>query len=261
MTDPDKRKDPWREALSCYEDIADELVVTGQDWPEEFRWDYIGEEISQKGFEKCTGDWVLNFAIDHILHQNDIKKLKQFLIQNSEAPAVVLHQHQIFTPDRYHRQTKLVVAINKKKYPEVKWTGGNDLCLATLNNQVINANSLPDSKIALWNYDKVFGTKDSISFDRARFARAWFRQFNSYGVFGGPTPEEAFNAWFELIKERYKKHVLKLKLSSHPKYIRGSIENLNADQFGHSAFGLKGNTKHKFIDILKAQRYRINNLF
>ena len=34
MTNPEKRNDPWREALDCYKDFADEVVITGQDWPE-----------------------------------------------------------------------------------------------------------------------------------------------------------------------------------------------------------------------------------
>ena len=50
-TDPEKRNDPWKEALNCYEDFADEVVVTGQNWPYEFSWELIGETF-QEGFEK-----------------------------------------------------------------------------------------------------------------------------------------------------------------------------------------------------------------
>ena len=43
-TNPDKRNDPWKEALECYEDFADEIVVKkGQDWPYDFSWDLIGK--------------------------------------------------------------------------------------------------------------------------------------------------------------------------------------------------------------------------
>ena len=40
MTDPEKRMDPWREALNCYEDFSDEVVIVGQNWPEEFKFSY-----------------------------------------------------------------------------------------------------------------------------------------------------------------------------------------------------------------------------
>ena len=60
------------------------------------------------------------------------------------------------------------------------------------------------------NYDSVFKTKDIISKDRARFARAWNRYFGNWGDRGGPTEEEAFNAWFEMINKDIK-HTNKLK--------------------------------------------------
>ena len=41
MTNPEKRNDPWEEALDCYSHIADEIVVKGQDWPYEFSWEHI----------------------------------------------------------------------------------------------------------------------------------------------------------------------------------------------------------------------------
>ena len=39
MTNPDKRMDPWREAIKCYEYFADDIVTVGQNWPYEFDWD------------------------------------------------------------------------------------------------------------------------------------------------------------------------------------------------------------------------------
>ena len=30
MTNPELRMDPWKEALSCYEDFADEVVTVGK---------------------------------------------------------------------------------------------------------------------------------------------------------------------------------------------------------------------------------------
>ena len=44
--------DPWKEALSCFEYFADEIIIVGKEWPYEFKWDYIGK-VFQEGFEKC----------------------------------------------------------------------------------------------------------------------------------------------------------------------------------------------------------------
>ena len=46
-TDPEKRMDPWKEALACYEDLADEVVRSGENWPYEFTWDYIGKVFNE----------------------------------------------------------------------------------------------------------------------------------------------------------------------------------------------------------------------
>ena len=34
MTNPEERKDPWKQALNCYEDLADEVNIIGQKFPE-----------------------------------------------------------------------------------------------------------------------------------------------------------------------------------------------------------------------------------
>ena len=50
MTNPEQRKDPWKEATKCYEDFADELTIVGKNWPEEFSFDYIGQ-VFQESFQ------------------------------------------------------------------------------------------------------------------------------------------------------------------------------------------------------------------
>ena len=72
--------------------------------------------------------------------------------------------------------------INKKIFPEVRFGGGGDLCLPILGNTVLNQNNVPISRTPLWNYDTTFRTKEIIAHDRARFARAWNRQFNDWGI-------------------------------------------------------------------------------
>ena len=37
-TNPEERMDPYHEALSCYEEFADEVVTVGKNWPEEFQF-------------------------------------------------------------------------------------------------------------------------------------------------------------------------------------------------------------------------------
>ncbi len=260
MTDPKERMDPWKEALSCYHDFADEVVIVGQDWPQEFSWDYIGKTFNE-GFEKSTGDWIIRMDLDYFFHENSLLKIFNSLKKYYDQPAVAFPQYQIFTPDRYQVKTKLCIALNKKKYPEIKLNGGGDLCQPTINGKQIKFSDVPFENIPIWQYDSVFRTKEIIGLDRARFARAWFTYFDDWGDRGGRTPEEAFEAWFKMISDRYKKHVNLLKINNHPKYIKENLKNLEQDQFGFDAFGLKNNTKREIREYLIAYKNRAKDAF
>jgi len=250
MTNPDERMDPWKEALNCYKDFADEVIITGQDWPEEFTWDHIGKTF-QQGFEKSSGDWCIRMDLDYFFHQEDMNYIRNFLKQNTNFPAVAFLKKQFFTSDRYQLQSKICIAVNKKHYPNVKLNGGGDLCFPTINNKLINVNEVPLCTKPVWNYDMMFKTKEIIAKERLRFGKAWFDYFGNWGIFGGNSEEEAFEAWFNWISEKYKKHVFDIELDKHPKYIIERLSSLNSDQFGHSCFGLKDNVKKDTLELIK----------
>jgi hypothetical protein len=255
MTNPESRNDPYIESLKCYEELGDEVIVVGQNWPYEFTFDTIGK-VFQEGFEKSTGDWVIRMDLDYLFHENDIDKIRNVLIKYSNSPAVAFPQYQFFTSDRYHVKTKICIALNKKKFPEIKSNGGGDMCLPTLNGERILPSSVPSSRIPVWQYDSMFRTKEIISEDRARFARAWFRYFSDWGDRGGGSPEEAFDAWFKMIREKYKKHTLKMKVDNHPKYIQNKLKSLSKEQFGYDAFGLQDELKRDFLDYVKGYKHK-----
>ena len=52
-----------------------------------------------------------------------------------------------------------------------------------------------------------------------------------------------------MIQDRYTKHLFKSKLKNHPIYIQDKLKNLNEDQFGFSAFGLKDRVKLNYSEF------------
>ena len=237
-TNPEERMDPWVEALQCYNELADEVVRSGESWPSEFSWDYIGKMFNES-FQKATGDWVIRMDLDYFFHEKDFLNLRKYLAKNFNQPAVAFPKCQFFTPDRYSIKSNIVIAYNKKYFPKIKLNGGGDLCLPTIDGIEIKPKDVPISKIKLWNYDCMFKTKEIIKHDRARFARAWFSYFGDWGEEDGSDPELAFKTWFTMIEERYRKHNKKISIDKHPKFILNKIRNLNQDQFGYNAFGLQ----------------------
>lgn len=258
MTNPEERGDPWKEALNCYNDVADEVIVVGDNWPHDFSWDHIGKTF-QEGYDKCTSDWIIRMDIDYFFHQKDISNLRNALLKYSDYPALAFPQYQIFTPDRYQIKTRICLAFNKRVYKNIKLNGGGDLTLATLENKLIDPKKVPNINIPIYQYESTFRTKEIIASDRARFASAWINYFGTVDDRGGSSPEQAYNAWFEMVKERYPKHNFKLKIEEHPIYIQNKIEELNQMQFGYDAFGLKNNLKIDYIYHLKGIREKYFN--
>tara|TARA_Y100000389_G_C17317178_1_gene441119 strand:+ start:48 stop:839 length:792 start_codon:yes stop_codon:yes gene_type:complete len=237
-TNPEERMDPWKEALTCYNDLADEVVRTGENWPYEFSWDYIGKTFNES-YELATGDWVIRMDLDYFFHENDFQGIRKVLSENFDKPAVAFPKVQFFTPERYALKTNIVIAYNKKNFPEIKLNGGGDLCLPTLNDKEILPDEVPISKIWLWNYDSMFKTKEVIAEDRSRFARAWYRHFKDWGNEEGEDLEKAYHTWITMVEGRYRKHTKTINKKRHPKYIADKILNLDQSQFGYNAFGLR----------------------
>tara|TARA_B100001121_G_scaffold29898_1_gene24380 strand:- start:1518 stop:2321 length:804 start_codon:yes stop_codon:yes gene_type:complete len=259
MTNPEERMDPWKESLACYEDFADEVIVVGENFKNEFTWSDIGKMFTE-GLNRSTGDWVLWMDIDNLFHEKDIDSLRNGLEKFSHSPSIALPKIQIFTPERFSVKSVICRAFNKRDYPEIKLNGGGDLCLPTLNGKLIKPEDVPKIKVPIWNYDTVFRTKEVISQDRARFARAWYREFGNYGERGGEEPNQAYQAWYSMVEKRYKSHTLKLKINEHPKYIKDKINNLGEDQFGYNGFGLQNNQNIPLMNYLRGYKDKIKYL-
>ncbi len=255
MTNPGERNDPWEEAINCYQSISKDLVIVGEDWPEEFDWG-VFNKIYQSGFDKCKGDWVIRMDLDYFIHDEDIEALYSVLEKYKNEPGIVMPQYQFFTYDRYQIKTKLCLILNKKKFPDIKLNGGKDRMLATLNGDLLTYKNVPQVRIPIWQYDSMFRTKEIIMNDRARFARAWKRTFGNYGDRGGSDPEYAYQAWFNMIEKRYKRHLFRKTIEQHPSFIKEKLKNLKDDQFGHSAFGLKNNTNFDYLSIFDELKKR-----
>jgi len=242
MTNPEKRNDAWEEALECYGSLADEVVIVGDDWPENFSWDYIGKTF-QKGLDQCKSDWAIRMDIDYFFHEKDFIKIRKALDKYNSYPMIAFPQYQFFSYDRYQIKTRIGLAFNKKKFPSIRLDGGGDLTLATLDGKLIKPKKIPNLFVPVYHYESIFRTKEILRQDRYRFAKAWFDYFGEYGGRGGESLDQAYEAWFQMVVERYPKHSFKTNLEKHPKFIQGKLSSIEKNQFGYDMFGLKDTIK------------------
>lgn len=250
-TNPAKRGDDYHDAINCYKDMADELIVVSgsnpnefkegkarhiyNEWPQEFSWELIGQQF-QRGYEAATGDWVIHADLDFIFHEKDIQALREALEEHSNYPALSFYKWQFILPDRYNLKSRLVLAVNKKKFGnKIKFNGGGDLCQPTLNGDTIELGEVPQSGIAFYNYEKMTKTKEQITDDVERMDDAYLRHFGQ--TLYSTDELTAWEGWLQMAQGRFNKPQQEIPLSAHPKYVQHTIEHLTEDQWGHSGFG------------------------
>lgn len=259
-TNPKGRGDNFDQAMECYKALADEVVVVygepsilahkyvqptdkiktvgefGGSWSKEFNWKLIGQHF-QKGYEACTGDWVIRMDLDMVFHENDYGEIRRSIESNQTAPGLSFYKKQFIQPDRFNVKSRLIVALNKGMYGDkIRFDGGRDLCQATLNGELLKPGDVPETKVAIWNYECLTKTKEQIISDKGRFARAWQRTYGEYKL-GGPDDASAYNKWLEMVVGRNRKIQELIPLSFHPKVMQETIKKLKPENFGYNMFG------------------------
>jgi len=258
---PEQRGDLYEEPWACYKNLADEVVEVDGDeleydewikivsekrriirspWAKEFRWEFIGQQF-QRGYEACTGDWVIHADLDFIFHENDYEAIRMACEQNSDAPGISFWKYQFILPDRYILKSRLVLAVNKAKYGDrIRFDSGGDLCQPSLDGNEIKPDDVPEARIPFYNYEKLLKTESQIKDDVGRMARAWQKHFGEYKL-GGPDDESAYEEWWKMTAGRYDKDQEHIDINKHPKVMQETIKNLQPNQFGYNGFGmLKG---------------------
>ena len=240
---PEQRGDLYEEPWACYKNLADEVVEVDGDeleydewikivsekrriirspWAKEFRWEFIGQQF-QRGYEACTGDWVIHADLDFIFHENDYEAIRMACEQNSDAPGISFWKYQFILPDRYILKSRLVLAVNKAKYGDrIRFDSGGDLCQPSLDGVELTEREMPQARIPFYNYEKLLKTEAQIKDDVGRMARAWQRHFGEYKL-GGPDDESAYEEWWKTTAGRYDKDQEHIDINKHPTLISSAL--------------------------------------
>lgn len=237
ITRPDERGDTAKQCIESAHNFADEVVIIDgeQSWPQEFYWPIIGEHF-QAGYEQATGDWVFHLDTDFIFHEQDCAAIRLACLEHNYAPALSFLKRQFIQPDRFNVKSRLIVAVNKAKYGDrIRFDSGGDLCQPSLDGKYIEPGTVPDIRIAIWNYEKILKTKAQVKDDVGRMARAWARHFGNFKL--GTDDESAYQEWIKMVRGRYQKPQEVLQLEQHPRVMQAVIKSLKPGQFGYDGFG------------------------
>lgn len=182
ITNPDQRQDTWKEALRCYLDLADEVVVVnggeplGVDildylvekptkqgfeydlvhkvkevmmpWPQDWNWLELPRHLNA-GREKCTGNWIIKLDIDQMFHEKDFLAIRKQLALCPDNVMVATFQKMTLTyGNKYYQKGEQPIAF--RNYPNIE-IGKNiekttDLCFAIRRT----------GEVILYEHDEVF---------------------------------------------------------------------------------------------------------
>ena len=241
ITRPEQRGDNIKDALECYNELADVVTVVDGDktWPHEFSWELIGEHF-QRGYEQTDTDWVIHCDVDFLFHERDLGRIRQALKDYPKSPAVSFYKWQFVQPHKYNLKSRLILAVNKKAFGDrIKFNGDGDLCQPTLDGNDLNLSEMPQAGVPFYNYEHMLKTKEQITEDVDRMDRAYQRRFGKR-LYSTETTS-AFDGWWHMVVGRYNKPQRELSIDQHPKYIKETIMNLKPEQFGYNGFGkMKG---------------------
>lgn len=227
----EEREELYAEAMRCFEDLADEVIEVNDKWPDEFEWPLIGE-MFQRGYERCSGEYVIHADLDYIFHERDHQKIRDLMRSGDNFN---FYKYQIYTPDKYTLKSRIPIMVNKARYGDrIKFNGGADLTFPSLDGVGLTWQNTIEAKIPIYNYDALIKTKANQAHDRARFARAYHRHFGEW-KHGREMPHEALEDWLYMVKGRYTKH--QPFKETHPKYMSERIKNLVPQQFGFNGWG------------------------
>ena len=269
ISNPDKRQDPWREAIISWAAIADEIVVVNggepveypeidkpirviyKHWPEEWDWSELPKHMNA-GLEACTGDWAIRFDADWIFDSSGKDKFINELSGEAKNYSVVtMQKFSSVKINTWYEKGEMQVIFNKH-FPDIvigkAMDRETDLCFPIRGvgkekdgfgiplGISIGERERYKSHGRFFNFDYAFKTKEVARSEFWRFAQAYKRYFGRSEF--GDTQEESFGIFLDMMRGRLAKCVYDFKPDDLPEEIRERARNISKEQFAHSGWGM-----------------------
>ena len=247
-------------------------IINDEDvkWEKEWAYGRMGHNFN-RGLQECTGDWVIKFDVDYILHEKGTIRFREDLANASkrERLTVAFTRMNFILADRFYVKSKKTLAINKTRCREVginlkygldlkRWGWGFDFIDGTELKDKVNFGSMLReggnsivTGATVFNYDFCLASKDIVRESRWRHELA----VNKQQLLAGLTTKEAVNNIREnkeVVWNLFKKNCLEnlerfatpLEIEKHPEIIQDKIKNLSKDQQGYNCWGWTDTAKY-----------------
>lgn len=279
ITNPERWRYPYMEALASFCELADEVIVVDGGstdgsleniqmlskikndkikiitlpWPEEYSQGEFPKHLNA-GLEACTGDWAMKMDIDYVIHEDDIEKFHVWLehLHHEEWALASYLKFQVLNQSRGYVKARLPFIIHKSSAGEsIRYGVQSDNPNSDWSYPVFpdgEINGVPTGKSVPPNLSDLVAINvwNYDYFFRTKelakecFARAARGWKRGTGKNSwGTTPEESLDIFVEQARSRLNFSFTPLEIKHHPRFIRDRVRDMTPAMFGYDNWGLK----------------------
>jgi len=271
------------DTVKLIEEIGDSKIRIIQDedckWEDEWFYSRMGKNFN-RGYHECTGDIVIKFDVDYVLHDSAYSDNPQINLRANCQRAVdqgkltvAFIRWNLMTVDKHFYKRQKTLGVNRiackqrSVMPEYgldikRWSWGYEPIVVEREENGIKFGTLIGtignffgSNIRVFNYGFAFSTKEQVEWVRTRHRLAEIRQKRmKYKHIEQPIVETE-----EQIKKNVggslKQHIknclayskrpqMMVNLEAHPRIMHDKIRNLKPEQQGYDFWGCMDKSKY-----------------
>ena len=240
--------------------IGDNKIRIIQDedtkWEDEWLYWRMGHNFN-RGVQECTGDWILKFDTDYILHEKGSLKSRHYFEDGIKRRKLTMGFTRInhILANKYFIKTRKTLAVNKVLCNEVginlkygfdldNWGWGFEFIDGKRYENNIHFGDLLGSRgesntssLLIHNYDNIFSDKKAIKEMRSRHWLAEEKQRAIVGKYKFNRIDNSWNNYKKMCIANLSKLEYDIELEKHPKIIQDKIKNIKPEQQGYNCFG------------------------
>lgn len=256
ISEADKYNYPYLESIQSFLPLCDEVIVVynilkpdkslekikelnepkikiidGLFDYERFGWASQGI-MRTNGYYASTGDMVIMFDADGILHENDVDKTRDVLNQvyNNKTAYGFFMKHRIFKPDILIRQAKHSGFFNKSVL-------GNNFNFYGKAQYAPNWGMLSKEQergqqidTYIWGYERVWDTKEIFE-EKLKFRRIMEKSAHKV-----PDEETYISNYLDEVQNRISGDKQFATIEEHSKIIQDKLKQITPEHFGYNNF-------------------------
>lgn len=201
---------------------------------EDFGWISYGIARTT-GYQACNGDTVVMFDADGVLHEKDVKALKERLDHFDKVakthPYAYWRKYRFYTPTVYHDQNKHS-GIYSKRVLKDRFDFYRGRKGAPNLKLITEKETSKQFDIWIYGYEHLWDTKEILYKKIIRYGKMKARLYNT----PIKSDQEYIDIYMKELEGKLKEKGKPMRIEEQPAIIQPLLRNIRKDQFGYARF-------------------------